>query len=457
VPRLLMRRAGMKISDTSDSIDALLDYGHKLLSLALREGAAQAEVYGMMGRSVDIDLRRDVVELASQSFHRGLGLRAVVAGGVGFSSTSDMSLLPFVAKSAVLSARARGGDKSWRSLPLPEKVVHPEGIFDPRLEETSPEECLDTAESLLSGCRTVKEVEPVAGGVACICGSCFVINSLGIELQETSTFMHASIETIAKAADVVTGSEFYSSRCYQSTLEDVGRAAAEMARSSLGGVKAESGTFDVLIRPLAAAELLEYTLLPALAADNVQKGRSTLAGRVGEKISAEILVITDDGLLPGGMDSSAFDGEGVPSQRTVLIDKGILRGYLYDSYTAGKEGVPSTGNAVRSGYTGLPSVGSRNLIVGSPDARDLLAETKGLVVGGLIGAHTANPISGDFSVEAKNAFLIAPGEEAKPIRSLMLAGNFFELLKDVEIGRDVRAIGAIVTPTIKVRMKVVGS
>ena len=458
MPRLLMRRSGMKISDTSDnSIDALLDYGHKLLSLALREGAEQAEVYGMMGRSLDIDLRRDAVELASESFHRGLGLRAVAAGAVGFSSTSDMSLLHFVAKSAVLSARARGGDESWRSLPLPGKVVRPEGIFDSRLERIGPEECLDTAESMLSGCRAVKGAEPVSGGVACICGSGFVINSLGIELQETATLMHATIEAIAKGEDVATGGEFYSSRCYQPSLQDVGSAAAEMALSSQGGSRAESGTFDVLIRPLAVAELLEYTLLPALASGNVQKGRSSLRGRVGEMISAESLMIADDGLLPGGMDSSAFDGEGVPSQRTVLIDEGILKGYLYDSYTAGKDEVASTGNAVRSGYSDVPRVGIRNIIVSSSDARDLLAETKGLLVNGLIGAHTANPISGDFSVEARNAFLIAPGEEARPIRSLMLAGNFFELLKDIEIGRDVRAIGAIVTPTVKVRMKVIGS
>ena len=447
----------MKISDISDSIDTLLNYGHELLSLALIEGAEQAEVYGVMGRSVDIDLRKDVVELASESFHRGLGLRAVIAGGVGFSSTSDMSLLQFVAKSAVVSSRARGADESWRSLPLPEKVVRPEGIFDPRLQRIGPEECLDIAKSMLSGCRSVKEAEPVAGSVASICGTRFVINSLGMELMETSTLMHASMEAIAKAADVATGGEFYSSRCYKPSLEDVGRAASEQARSSLGGCRAESGTFDVLLRPIAVAELLDYTLLPALAADNVQKGRSSLRGRVGDKVSAESLAIADDGLLSGGMDSSAFDGEGVPSQRTVLIDEGILKGYLYDSYTAGKEGARSTGNAVRSGYSDVPCVGSRNLILSSSDSRDLLAETKGLMVGSLIGAHTANPISGDFSVEAKNAFLIAPGEDAKPIRSLMLAGNFFELLKDIEIGRDVRAIGAIVTPTVKFRMKVVGS
>jgi PmbA protein len=447
----------MKISDTSDSLNALLDYGHKLISLALQEGAQQAEVYGMIGRSVDIDLRRDAVELASESFHRGLGLRAVIAGGVGFSSTSDMSLLQYVANSAVLSARARGRDESWRSLPLPKEVMHPEGIFDFRLQEIGPEECLDSAKSMLSGCKSVKEAEPVAGSVACVCGTHFVINSLGMRLLEDSTHMHASLETIARGADVATGSDFYISRCYQPSLEEVGRAAAELAFSSLGGVKAESGTFDVLLKPLAVAELLDYTLLPAITADNVQKGRSSLRGRVGEKISAESLIIADDGLLPGGMDSSAFDGEGVPSQRTVLIDEGILRGYLYDSYTAGKEGLASTGNAVRSSYTGVPGVGIRNLIVSSKETQDLLAETKGLLVGGLIGAHTANPISGDFSVEAKNAFLIAPGEMVRPIRSLMLAGNFFELLKDIEVGRDVRVVGAIVTPTVKVRMKVVGS
>ncbi len=452
-----MRRAGMKISDISDSFDVLLDCGHKLLSLAMKEGAEQAEVYGMRGRSVDIDLRRDAVELASESFHRGLGLRAVIAGGVGFSSTSDMSLLPFVAKSAVLSSRARGADESWRSLPEPEEVVRPDGIFDSRLERIGPEECLDIAESMLSGCRTVKEAEPVSGSVACVCGSGFVINSLGMELLETSTHMHASMDTIARGADVATGSEFYISRCYQSSLEDVGRSAAEQALSSLGGFKAESGTFDVLLRPLAAAELLDYTLIPAIAADNVQKGRSSLLGRVGEKVSDDRLMIVDDGLLSGGMDSSAFDGEGVPSQRTVLIEGGILKGYLYDSYTAGKEGVRSTGNAVRSGYSDVPCVGCRNLIVSSTEPQDLLAETKGILVGGLIGAHTANPISGDFSVEAKNAFLIGHGEVARPIRSLMLAGNFFELLKDIEIGRDVRAVGSTVTPTVKVRMKVVGS
>ncbi|HEX7445534.1 MAG TPA: TldD/PmbA family protein [Methanothrix sp.] len=444
----------MKTSGISDS---LLEYAHQLLALALREGAAEAEVYGMVGRSVDVDLRKGSVEMASESFHSGLGLRAVVKGAVGFSSTSDMSLLESVAMSAVKSAKARGSDESWISLPSLGKVTPAHGIFDKRLVHISSEECLEVATSMLEGCSAVKEAEPVSGGVACVCGTGFVINSLGLELLETATLMQASMETIAKAGDVATGSEFFNSRSFQPSMEAVGKAAAVMARASLAGTKAESGTFDVLLKPLAVAELLEGTILSSLEADNVQKGRSSLKGRVGEAISSEGLNIYDDGLLAGGLDSSAFDGEGVPSQRTVLIEKGVLKGFLYDSYTAGKDGVKSTGNAARQGYSDVPRVGIRNLIVSSPVAYDLLEETKGYLVNGLIGAHTANPISGDFSVEARNAFRVSPGEVPVPIRSLMLAGNIYDLLKNIEVGTDVRAVGGIVTPTMKAKMNVVGS
>ncbi len=444
----------MRISDTSDS---LRNHACQLLSSALAAGAEEAEVYGIASLSFDIDLRRDQVELASRSLHRGLGLRAVVSGAVGFSSTSDMSLLSSVAKSAVQSALARGPDPAWRGLPRPERVTHPENTFDPRLAEMGPEECLDLAEGLVAGCSQVAGAEPVSGGLACASGTSFILNSQGLELEERGTIMQASLEAIARGADVATGSDFYISRGLASSLEEVGRSAAEMARSSLGGQKAESGTFDVLLRPQAAAELLEYTLIPALLADRVQKGRSVLAGRIGESIASERLVIADDGLVSGGIDSSAFDGEGVPSQRTVLIEDGTLKAYLYDSYTAGKEGIRSTGNAVRSGYTALPRVGARNFILSSRQSQNLLEETRGFMVSGLIGAHTANAISGDFSVEARNAFAISPGEVARPIRSLMLAGNIFQLLREIEVGRDVRSVGSIVTPTVKLRMKVVGS
>lgn len=143
------------------------------------------------------ELRRDKIELASESFHSGLGLRAVVAGAVGFSSTSDLSLLQFVARSAVQSARARGRDDFWRSLPVPERVEEPQGVFDHRIAEIEPEQCLEYGRALLSGCMAVKGAEPVSG-VTAVLASDFVINSLGVELAEASTLMNASMEAIAR-------------------------------------------------------------------------------------------------------------------------------------------------------------------------------------------------------------------------------------------------------------------
>ncbi|MGD0953128.1 MAG: TldD/PmbA family protein [Methanotrichaceae archaeon] len=425
--------------------------------MAERAGAKEAEVFGTAGRSVDVDLRKDQIELASESFHQGLGLRAVVRGAVGFSSTSDMTKLESVAEAAVRSARARGSDESWRSLPLPETVQTPRNIFDVTIDRIAPEDCLDLTRQMLSGCQEVKSAEPASGGVVCVSGMEFVVNSWGIELSEKGTSMHASMEAIAKGNDVATGTEFHNSRLLDADLYGVGKAAAEMAISSINGSKAEGGIYDVILKPVAFVELLEYAFVPSIFADNVQKGRSHLASRLGDEIGSDHLCIIDDGLLSGGMGTTAFDGEGVASKSNAVIENGVLKRFLYDSYTAGKDGLKSTGNAVRSGYSDVPRLGLRNLIVGSEHAFDLQDETKGMLVNGFIGAHTANPISGDFSVEARNSFFVAPNEAPRPISSMMLAGNIFELLKDMDVGTDVRAVDAVVTPSIRARMKVVGS
>ena len=119
-----------------------------------------------------------------------------------------MSLLSSVARSAVQSARARGPDLAWRGLPRPERVAPPENTFDPRLAEMGPEECLDLAEGLVAGCSQVAGAEPVSGGLACASGTSFILNSRDLELEERGTVMQASLEAIARGADVATGSDF---------------------------------------------------------------------------------------------------------------------------------------------------------------------------------------------------------------------------------------------------------
>jgi len=450
-----------RISDTSASSTAgLMDEAIRLMHLALLAGAEEAEVFGLSGRSIDVDLRKSSIEMASQSIHRGLGLRAVVRGAVGFSSTSDLGRLKEVAGSAVRAAKARGSDDEWRSLPLPGAIISPEGVFDPALDTMGAEDGLDLALDLLEGVKRVEGASPVSGGVVFVSGEEVIVNSQGIEVFEIGTFIHASLEAISRGSSqegVATGYEFDNSRKMDIDLVEIGQKAGRMASQSVDGIKAETGTYPVLLSPVATAEILEHVLVPALSAENVQKGRSPLSGRLNRMIAEEDLQLVDDGLYPGGMGTSGFDDEGVISQRNVLIEDGHLLGFMYDSYAAGKDECKSTGNAVRSGYSEVPRIGARNLIIESRRPFDLISETKnGILVNGLIGAHTANPISGDFSVEARNAFEVVDGNEARPIRSAMIAGNLYDLLSKMEGGIDPRAVGSIITPTMRVEMRVIG-
>ncbi|MFA5579290.1 MAG: TldD/PmbA family protein, partial [Methanothrix sp.] len=402
----------------------LFENAIRLLKLAEKAGAEEAEVFGSAAKVVDVDLRKDQVEMASESRDRGLGLRAVVGGAVGFSATSDLSKLELVAESAVRAARARGSDDKWRHLPFPRKPRRPEEVYDPAIAKMEPEDCLDLAATLLHGAGAISDAEPVSGGVSAVSASELLINSNGIELEEKGTIFTAYLETVARGEDgtATTGYDFANSRTALSDLGDVGRSAADLAVRSVGGGRGESGKASVLLGPIAFADILENAFVPSAFGDNVQKGRSSLAGRIGETVAEESFSITDDGLLSGGMATSSFDGEGVASQRTPLVEKGVLKGFLYDSYTAGKEKTPateSTGNAGRPGYAGIPRIGTTNLIASSTKPRDVLEETeRGYLVTGVIGAHTANPVSGDFSVEARNVFSVEDGSLSKPIRSL---------------------------------------
>ncbi len=443
-------------------IEDLFESARRLLALAEKAGAEEAEVFGLEAQSIHVDLRRDQVEMASESYDRGLGLRAVVRGAVGFSATSDLSKFELVAESAVRAARARGSDDKWSSLPFPGKKEQPEGVYDPAIVKISSEECLDLAATLIEGSKSISGTEPVSGGVSAAHGSELLINSNGVELDERGTVLTAYLETVAKGGDgaVATGYDFANSRSALSDLADVGRSAADLAVRSVGGVRGESGKTEVLLGPIAFADILENAFVPSTFGDNVQKGRSCLAGRIGERVAEDSFNIVDDGLFSGGMATSSFDGEGVASSRTTLVERGVLKAFLYDSYYAGKEDPPtkSTGNADRPGYSGIPRIGTTNLIASSKKPRNVLAETKrGYLVTGVIGAHTANPVSGDFSVEARNVFSVEDGALGKPIRSLMLAGNVFELLKSICAGTDARMVGSVVVPTVRVEMKVVGS
>jgi len=195
----------------------------------------------------------------------------------------------------------------------------------------------------------------------------------------------------------------------------------------------------------------------------VQRGRSLFAGKEGESIAAERLRLLDDGLAPDGLATAPFDGEGTAQQRTPLIEEGVLRGYLFDTYTGRRGNRPSTGNGVRGSYRTPPSVAPTNLVVvpGEAAQAELLREAgEGLYVTSVSGLHSGvNPISGTFSVGATGR-LIAGGELAEPVREITIASDLVSMLKDVRaVGADARWVpfgGSVSVPALLIGEMTVG-
>jgi PmbA protein len=199
----------------------------------------------------------------------------------------------------------------------------------------------------------------------------------------------------------------------------------------------------------------------AVKADSVQRSQSPFKGKLGEQVASENLTIIDDGLYSAGLRTGIFDGEGAPHQKTPIIEKGILKNYLYDNYSARKEGKESSGNASRSGYLSTPYIETTNFHIqpGTKTQEDILKEVgDGLIIYYLQGAHSSNPVSGDFSVVATPAWKVKGGKIDHSCSGVMLAGNVFELLKNIAVvGSNVRQMGSIIAPwVIAENVRVIG-
>ncbi|MCL2863414.1 MAG: TldD/PmbA family protein [Methanimicrococcus sp.] len=438
----------------------------KTLKLSEGWGAAEAEIVLSVVESTSIQFNKDVIETAKRSVKTGYGVRAVVNGAAGFAGTNVMSGLEETMRAAIASAKVMEADPFFKS--LPEKCgggggggggyQSVGGLFDDKIVEMSLEECIGCAADMISGVKEVENMIPTSGGFSRSVSYFFIMNTNGLAGEKRGTSVSGFADVTTQSGEVSTAYDYAVSRRNELDFASIGKNAAELAKKSLKGISVGIEKMPVIFHPFSFSDILENTLASSVDADNVQKGRSGLAGRLGEEIAVSGLSVIDDGALAGGIASAPFDDEGVPTQRTPVIEKGVLSSYLYDSYTAGKDGVKSTGNGYRPSYAAAPSVDLSNFIIEYPPS-DIIAETKkGIYINTIIGAHTANEISGDFSVEGRNAFLIENGELTTPIKSVMISGNVFEMLKNIDgAGRDVKNVGGIVTPSIRIsEMSVIG-
>lgn len=221
---------------------------------------------------------------------------------------------------------------------------------------------------------------------------------------------------------------------------------------SFGAEPLSTGQWPVIFEPRVGVDLWEL-LSQAVVGDAVQKGRSFLATKSGKTVGSNRVTVRDDGRLAGGLATGPTDAEGVPTQTTPVIEAGVLRGFLHDTESAARAGTASTGNAGRSGFASPPGPGTTNfyLAPGRGSARQLLTETpRAFLVRDLIGMHTADPVSGEFSVGAAGV-LWEKGRVRRAVKGVTLAGNLLDLMAKIDaVADDLSWQGAIGSPTFRV-------
>ena len=414
------------------------------------------EIYLENSELLQLDSQKTDLNFAKEEISLGIGIRVIKDGAVGFAFTSDMGEIAKTCENAYLNSKLNSKDENF-SFSEVEKLPKVNGTFDKKFREIDLDELTSSLKSVLNciednGCQTT------SGGFSAAEGEVLIVNSNGVEAYDKSTgfALGVSINAI-KEGDLATAYDSVSSCLYDLDGIKLAEDLCELAKSSLGGEHVETSDKDVILDYHAVTGLLS-TFMSGFSADNVQRGRSRLAGKIGEKIVTENLSIFDDGTVEGGLNSGVTDDEGTASRRTSLVEDGVLKGYLYDIYTANKDGVKSTSNGFRGSYAGTPSVSGSNIIF---DFKDRVLEEEisdAFLVTDVLGAHTANPITGDFSVEASNSFLISNGEK-KPIKKAMISGNIYDLLGDaVAVGDEVKQRGSFIIPKLLLHdLRVVGN
>lgn len=461
-----MHESGKYPWEVCEMEENLLEIAESAVKMAEKFGASQAEAYVGQFRSFAIEAENSAVRNAEEKRDAGIGIRTVIGKRIGFAFVTTLSkedVYEAVRKSVTL-AKASFPDPDFVSLPS-NSNSHPtvNGLFDKSIAELPSEAIAEMIIRIIDASKQVLEGRKyaIAAGVQSSSGISAVVNSLGISFSEPRTSVFLSSSPVVKGADDQTTSYDYQFTRNLSEIdpEQVGKNAAELTLSMLGPKTIEGGEMPVVFAPLGGGTVMGYGFAGAVSAEEVQKGRSYIADSIGTTIASENLDIIDDALLTAGLGSRSFDAEGVPSQRTSIIEKGVLKGLLHNSYTAFKDDVPNTGNASRPSYSGLPSISTSNFIIkpGRGTLDDLVSE----IDRGVLCRNTAdrpNMTTGDLSAMLYEGFYIEKGEIKHPLKNTLVGINMLDLLKRISrIGDDSKTTLAMITPSFVIEKATVTS
>jgi PmbA protein len=408
-------------------------------------------------RTLSIEVKEGEVDTFKSAEPSAVSIRLLKDGGLGFSFSSSFAEaeLERMITAALTSAQTQTPD-NCNMLPLPTVFPDMPELYDPAFETLHISGKIDRTRELervsLAADRRVKRVRKATYGESVY--EVHLRNSLGVYGGYRGSSCSSSVAPLAEdAGESQMGWDFAFSNRYDGIdIHSIAETAASRATGMLGARTIPSMSAPVILDSRVAGEFLDL-LAPSFSGENLYKGKSLLKGREGERLFPAILTIRDDGRLRGGMATAPFDGEGVATQDTELVTDGVVTGFLYDTIYAARMGVISTGNSARSGVKGMPHLGVSNFFVenGTDSMEDLLSGiSTGMLLTTLIGMHTANPVSGDFSVGA-GGFLIENGQIAHPVKGVAISGNVLQLFGNIEkIANDRRFYGTTGSPSMKI-------
>jgi PmbA protein len=420
----------------------------------------EAELYLSRSEERGAELREGKLNGIHYDSSEGAGLRIAKQGRVGFASSAGVSLEAIKdLYQRALAHLPHLGEDVHKGFPPPvaneSDLALTESLKDESLFIEEWDAVLPHLEDMeRAALKNTRVSSALRSGYGEMRGEVMVTSTLGVAAYENGSSVSIGTSVVAKEGEEIQiGSSFQSAR--QKAVLDfqkVGREAAERAACLLGSRKMASAPRSVIFTPIVAAEFLDF-LSDLLCADQVQRGKSLLAGKIGGKVASPQVSLIDDPRRLGGLASSLYDDEGMPTCRKVMVENGTLKEYFYDFYTSRKEGRLSNGSASRGSFKGLPGPDSSNfyLAPGKLAHEEIVANTaNGIILLDVMGMHMADPISGEFSVGA-SGLAVERGRVTSAVKNAMISGNILDILKGIDaVGSDLTFFGSTGSPTFRV-------
>ena len=451
------------------NIIELAEYGLKFAEREIKDYKC-VEFFVGLNDYLNLEIEQNSIKHSEIGTEGGLSIRIYNnKGALGFAFTNVLNLpsIEKIIKTAIKMMHASSEDSSFIDLPS-KAVSYPsiKNLYDKNIENLTIEDSIKYANDLIYVCSKEPLVISQSANFASQNSKIFILNSNGIETYGNDTIFSISSEVTLlddKSGERATGFDYQLKRSINEIDgELIANNALFNAKNNLNRIKIQSKKLPLILSPRASIELILKPIATAINAETYQYKRSFLLDKIGKVIGSDLLNIDDNALIDGGVGSSPYDDEGVACKNKKIFERGkfLESGLLHNSYTAGKDGIESSGNAMRASYNSLPSIGTTNFIMrpGSSSKDEIIHDLKE----GIYMYHTAdspNISTGDFSGLITQGNLIVNGEIGRPLNETMFGINLLGLLPNISaISKEFKIYGSYFAPYVKIdNVNVIGS